>query len=233
MLQYQTVSPGTVVLLKKLMAMPELDSFFLVGGTSLALQAGHRISIDLDFFTDRHFDIADMQKSLSRKLEQFELLRVSQTGFTCIIQSIKCDFFNWSVPFIGQSVLENGIRLCSLEDIAAFKLDAIVSRKEKKDFWDIEILIRKLGFEKILQSYRQKYPYIDRKVALDALSEIDIADDSEEPQIILPISWDVVKKNIKEAWLHYLKQLMEKKELEKQQRLHKAEELLKNKKKDI
>jgi hypothetical protein len=199
MLQYQTVSPGTLDLLKKLMAMPELDSFFLVGDTSLGLQAGHRISVDLDFFTDRHFDIPDMQKSLSMKLKQFELLRVSQTGFTCMIQSIKCDFFNWSVPFIGKPVLENDLRLCSLEDIAAFKLDAIVSRKQKKDFWDIEILIRKLGLEKILQSYRQKYPYIDIKVALDALSEIDIADDSEEPQIILHILWEAVKKNIKDS----------------------------------
>lgn len=66
MLQYRTVDPRTLELLKKLMVLGELQDFFLVGGTALALQLGHRVSIDLDLFTQRDFDT----KNLSFKLEK-------------------------------------------------------------------------------------------------------------------------------------------------------------------
>jgi hypothetical protein len=230
MLQYQTIAPDTIALLKELMDMPDLNSFYLAGGTSLALQLGHRISEDLDFFTDRSFDIDNLQKTMSMRFTGFKLLRVAHTGFTCNIQNIKCDFYNWAVPLIEKLRTEDGLRLCSLADIAAFKMGAIITRKEKKDFWDIEILSEKIGFDKILLYYRQKYPYVDRKVSLDALSEIDVADTSNNPVTLSNKTWDTVKKNIKERWILFMEQMLEKKEREKEERLRKAEDLLKKKK---
>ncbi len=50
MLQVQAVSPKLLGLLNSLAAYETLSSFYLVGGTALALQIGHRISVDLDFF---------------------------------------------------------------------------------------------------------------------------------------------------------------------------------------
>jgi hypothetical protein len=132
MLHYETVSPGIVTLLKKLNTLPELSVFNLVGGTSLALQTGHRISVDLDFFSSPSFDVDILRKNLNFYFQDFELISVSRTGFSCKLQEVKCDFYNWSVPFIKPPVTADGIKLCSLEDIAAFKFDAIITRKEKK-----------------------------------------------------------------------------------------------------
>ena len=56
MLQIKTIEPGTLSILKKLMEMPELQSFNLVGGTALALKYGHRTSVDLDLFSTENFE---------------------------------------------------------------------------------------------------------------------------------------------------------------------------------
>ena len=146
------------------MSFQELNLFRLVGGTSLSLQLGHRISVDLDFFSDKSFDIDKILMLLNNQEKPFELQSVSRTGFTCLIENIRCDFYNWGVPFIKQPNVEDDIRLGSLEDIAAFKLDAIIRRKEKKDFWDIEALIIAFPFKDILNFYRQKYIYNDIKL---------------------------------------------------------------------
>ncbi len=74
------------------MSLQELSFFRLVGGTSLSLQLGHRISVDLDFFSERSFDIDKTTRLLSNETKPFELQSISGTGFTCFIQNIKCDF---------------------------------------------------------------------------------------------------------------------------------------------
>lgn len=214
------------------MSFQELNLFRLVGGTSLSLQLGHRISVDLDFFSDRSFDINEITMLLNGGAEPFELQSISRTGFTCFIQDIKCDFYNWGVPFIKAPRLEDEIRLCSLEDISAFKLDAIIRRKEKKDFWDIEALICVFSLKELLSFYRQKYIYNDIKVVMDALSEIDIADESEEPIVVENKTWDEVKGNIKKSWKEFQLEKLKEKEQEKLIRLQNAEQLLKRKKKE-
>ena len=113
------------------MSLQDLNLFRLVGGTSLSLQIGHRISVDLNFFSEKSFDNDGIQRLLQSETEQFELQSMSGTGFSCFIQGIKCDFYNWSVRFIREPINKDGIRMCSLEDIVAFKLDAIIRRKKK------------------------------------------------------------------------------------------------------
>lgn len=181
------------------MSMPEVDPFLLVGGTSLSLQLGHRISVDLDFFTDKSFDVDSLRVALSTTIPSFEILRMSKTGFICNAQGIKCDFFNWAVPFIEQPITENGLRLCSLKDIAAFKLDAISTRKEKKDYRDIDALLNYFTLAELVSFHQKKFSYMNIKVVLDALSEIDLADNSEEPTILVPRDWNEIKQRIKES----------------------------------
>lgn len=123
------------------MSLQEFNLFRLVGGTSLSLQFGHRISVDLDFFSDKSFDIDEILMLLKSETEAFELQSMSRTGFTCFIQNIKCDFYNWGVPFIRETQLKDELRLSSLEDIAAFKLDTIIRRKEKKIFGILKPLL--------------------------------------------------------------------------------------------
>ena len=221
------------MLLKKLNTLPELSVFNLVGGTSLALQTGHRISVDLDFFSSQYFDVDVLRKKLSFYFPEFELISTSRLGFSCKIQEVKCGFYNWDAPFIKPPIIEDGINFCSLEDIATLKFDAILTRKEKKDFWDIEILISKFWFENILLFYKQKYPNNDIKLALNILAVIDLADDSEDPVIVIPKKWEDIKISIKKSWQLYRDEKLSQKENEKQERLRKAEEMLKNKKKNL
>ncbi len=134
------------------------------------------------------------------------------------------------MPFIREPLIEDEIRLAGVEDIAAFKLDAIIRRKEKKDFWDIDALLYVFSLKDMFAFYRQKFVYNDIKIVLDALSEIDLADESEEPIIVREKTWDEVKQNIKKRWKEFQLQKLEEKEQEKLKRLQNAEKLLKDKK---
>lgn len=121
MLHYETVSPHLLSVLKKIQQLPEVSAFRLVGGTSLSLQLGHRISVDIDLFTNKSFDISELQKTLHKTFNSFEVLWSNKNGFVSVIDDIKVDFFDWHVPFLKAAVIENGICLADKEDIAAMK----------------------------------------------------------------------------------------------------------------
>ena len=232
MLHYETVSPDTLRLLKQLTALPELSAFCLVGGTSLSLQIGHRISVDLDFFTDKYFDTTLVRQSMQQEFSNFELASFSRLGFSSFINHVKCDFYNWSIPFIGKNVEIDELRLCSLQDIVAFKLDATITRKEKKDFCDIAALLNIFSFVEMLDLYKKKYPMNDIKIVMDALAEIDLADVSEEPVYIHPTAWADIKFQIKREWKNFEEDKIEQKIKEKNEREQKLQALFDLKKKN-
>jgi Nucleotidyl transferase AbiEii toxin, Type IV TA system len=212
------------------MQIPELNPFRLVGGTSLALQLGHRTSVDLDLFTSRIFDAEELRRVLAMEFIAFEMKSVSRTGFSSIIENVKCDFYNWSVAFTEDVLVEDGIRLDGLQDIAAFKLDTITGRKEKKDFIDIYYLVQKFGLTSLFDFYKRKYPYNDIKLVMDALAEIDIADASEEPVLMMPLNWNELKMDIKSKWKNFQEEKLKEKNAEREARLKNAEELIRKKK---
>src|SRR5450432_1397770 len=140
MLYRKTIDEPLWKVLKNLSTLPELQSFYLVGGTALALQLGHRKSEDLDFFTNGSFDIPELKQILLNHYTHIQLLRDKPHGISFLValeqdirEQRKVDIYNWAVKFIRPAIIEDGIRLASLEDIAAFKLDSISSRKEQKD----------------------------------------------------------------------------------------------------
>ena len=165
------------------------------------------------------------------EMQNFGMISVSRTGFSCLVENVKCDFYNWSVPFIEDTINDEELRLDGLRDISAFKLDAIISRKEKKDFFDIYFLLETYTFNELMDFYKKKYPYNDIKIVMDALSEIDIADSSEEPVVLKKKDWNEVKEKIKASWKGFQIEKLRMKDIEKEERLRKAEELLKKKNK--
>lgn len=215
MLQPQSVPPGLLGVLEKLMAVEKLQNFRLVGGTALALQFGHRVSVDIDLFTDKSLDKTSVLHAIS---EIFQPQRLSKTtnGLTFFIKEIKIDLCNWAVPFIGKLIEEEGIRMASPEDIGAFKLDAVVNRKEQKDFYDLYFLLTRYNFETLVQSYRQKYPYNNTKDIFTGIASISEADVSASPILTSPLQWDLVKESLKNQSLTYLKTLQELKNAEEQ-----------------
>ena len=142
MLRKETISPDCLILLEELMALPELQTFRLAGGTALSLQYGHRISVDLDIFTDRSFDLAELEVALRVHYPTFIKDFSNRLGFSGYINGVKTDFVNWSVPFMRPVIEIDNIRLTSPEEIAAMKLETISSRQMKKDYYDIYELLK-------------------------------------------------------------------------------------------
>lgn len=157
MLHTETVSPSTLEFLKQLMQDVHLQSFVLAGGTSLSLQLGHRISIDLDLFSITPFNETDLSSYLSSEYD-FELDFISRHTLKGEIRGVQVDCIAHQYPWIGQCVVENNIRLASIADVSAMKLNAIAGNGTRiKDFIDIAHLSSLLSFNDMLRAYGKKY----------------------------------------------------------------------------
>lgn len=157
MLHKETVSDFTLDLLKSLMADEKLADFFLVGGTALALQIGHRISIDLDLFSRNSFSENDLLFHLE-KTYQFKLDFQANQTLKGSINNVNVDLITHNYPLVKPLVTVDNVRMASLEDIAAMKLNAISGNGTRlKDFIDIASLSPKLSLAEMVMAYRNKY----------------------------------------------------------------------------
>lgn len=235
MLFKETVSPELLKLLKELQAIPQLNDFRLVGGTSLALQLGHRKSIDIDLFADRSIDKDSLPRLLYTNFPDLEIIKNTSFGFLTTIHNIKVDFCHDGGKFIRPIKTEAGIKMAALEDISAMKLGAILNRAVKKDFYDIAILLDRFSIKDMLGFYREKYPFVDARQALESFKKSYKADeeaaDKEKGLVTLnQLTWEQAKEKINKALTAYLDELKNSREKEIQLRLSKAEKMLKKKK---
>lgn len=208
MLQYRTVEPGTLDLLKDLMTLPELNDFCLVGGTALALYYGHRLSVDLDLFSNTDFTNETLIISLEKKYPGFTYNNAQNpVGIFGFIDDIKVDFVrHHRFPLIDTPTEENGIRLYGIRDIIAMKIAAILKRGVKKDFWDIAELLNQYSIDDFIQCYNTKYPNQQLLISIpQALTYFADAEDSEEPISLKGQTWKSIKKQIQQKVNDYLK----------------------------
>lgn len=206
MLQSQTVSASLLALLKQLMATESLKDFVLVGGTNLALRKGHRISIDIDLFTNTDFDTNDIMPVLQA---QYPLLTVSeqrQTSLLCWIDDIKVDFIKHNYPYVAEPEVIDGIRLASEKDVIAMKLNAVAQRGARKDFWDIAVLLDDYSIADMLACYTAKYAANDVYFVVRSLTYFEDADNKthEVIQSLTDMTWEQVKQKITTAVAAFL-----------------------------
>jgi hypothetical protein len=199
----QVVSPGTFSLIQQLQALPELNEFYLVGGTALALQLGHRNSIDIDLFTQNDLSAQELGAFLKTKFS----VRLDYEGRNTLltfINNVKVDFIKHPFKNINPPVTEEGITFLSKEDIAAMKLNAIVNSGQRlKDFVDIYFLLEYFSIEDMLRFFEKKYPGTNVLIALKAVSYFDDIDESADPpRLIKPLPSEKIKKRINEAVMH-------------------------------
>lgn len=170
MLHKETIEPGTLELLKSLQSEPELEKFNLVGGTSLALQTGHRKSIDLDLFTDTAFDLEELTAMLIAKygLKVSYARKQTLKGF---INEVMIDCIRFDYPHLESPRIIDGIRLESIPDIIAMKLSAIAQNGTRiKDYIDIAYLSPLYTLEEMLDFYCRKYPNANIMMPTKALT---------------------------------------------------------------
>jgi predicted nucleotidyltransferase component of viral defense system len=177
------------------------DSFVLVGGTSLALQYGHRDSIDLDFFGNQPIN----EELFLSKLSLFgsvRLIKKSENILVCSINDVKVDLVSYQYDWIGPVIYSNKVRLASDKDIAAMKLSAISGRGSKKDFIDLYFILQRYSLSEVIGFYNDKYPDGSVFMVLKSLSYFEDADLELSPRMYIDIQWGEIKAFISEQLKH-------------------------------
>lgn len=199
MLRKETVSPGTLELLITLMRDPLLSDFFLVGGTALSLQIGHRRSIDLDLFILKDFD----ENALLGEMEERYNFRTDFQAKNTLkgqIDSVKVDFISHKYPLINPLLIIEDVRMAGVQDIAAMKLNAIAGNGTRlKDFIDIAYISSFLTLVQIVETYQTKYSARNPVMAVKSLAYHNDIDFTEPIEMTDDnYSWSVINRRLQD-----------------------------------
>lgn len=205
MLYLQTILPDTLELLRRLSASAEMQGMRLVGGTSLALQYGHRQSVDLDFFGAPAVS-QDEFISMLERLGSYRLRNRTGNILQLVAGGVMVDIVDYhQYPWVDMPVIEEGITLASPRDIAAMKINAVEGRGSRKDFIDIYFLLQHYTLEELLAFYSRKYPNYSIFRSLLSLTYFDDAEKESMPTMFVPTDWEEMKRSIMLAVNDYQK----------------------------
>jgi hypothetical protein len=167
---------------------------YLGGGTAIALWLGHRQSVDLDWFTSQEFDEKMWQMKWETELGFTVRGRDWQT-LTGEIEGVKTALYFYKYSLIDETASYNNLEIAGLKDLAAMKLDAVISRGTKRDFIDLYFLTKKFGAGQMFEFYNLKYGNLeDRELLLrKALTYFKEADEDEMPRMLEPVDWKKIK----------------------------------------
>lgn len=179
-------------------AKTEIGSrFYLAGGTALSLQLGHRLSVDLDFFSPSE-DVPTVRTHLEHALASFRatLADSSWGNLVYLVKDVRMGFYGYGYPLVAPLVETEDVRLASMEDIALMKLDALLSRAMRKDFYDLYFICQKIPLRRLLDLAPQKYPSVRDFEAqtVKRLIYFENAEQDADPIMLLPITWAAVKE---------------------------------------
>jgi len=198
-----TVSSNLLKTLTQLMQMEELNPFRLVGGTALSLQLGHRVSVDIDLFTDANYESIDftaIDYLLKKTFPFTDMLYLGNNSFGKSYyignnknEAVKLDLF-YTDSFIRPIIEKDFLRMASTEEIAAMKMEVIGNGGRKKDFWDIHELLDYLSLKQMLTLHAERYPYSHRKdILINKLVDFQFADDDLTPICLKGKYWELIK----------------------------------------
>lgn len=213
-LQFKTVKPILRSTLEHLMTIEDFASFRLVGGTSLSLRYGHRMSDDIDLFTDAEYGSLDFHKLQDILRKEFPYCSgdcgaVVSFGVSYLVGNskedcVKLDLF-YTDPFIRPMELQGNIRIASVDDIVAMKMDVLPRGGRKKDFWDLHLLHNHYRIEQMLSLYEERYPYgATREECIKGLIDFTFADSDPDPICLQEKVWQLIKLDFTE-WVAELK----------------------------
>lgn len=218
MLRRETVSDSLAQVLTELMELEELQNHRLVGGTALALQIGHRKSVDIDLFSGDSSDYSGIETAIRNRFgKRAQILHYIHSplgrGINLSIDSIKTDLIDWNRRFLFPEVREEGVRLASMLEIALMKLGILTGppewiRYEKKDFVDLAFIFQHFPLSELIPLFQAKEESVglaERRV-LEALESAELADKKPHPFMLLPMDWAETKNQIGKAIRLYLEE---------------------------
>ena len=191
-LHYVTVTPLLKEVLNDIMANPMFEPFYLVGGTSLSLRLGHRISVDIDLFTNAPYGSLDF--SVYEKFFEENYKYFYKTDTTDIVgfgrsyyvgeseeENIKVDLY-YHEEIINPCDIIDSIRIASLDDVVAMKVDVVSRIGRKKDFWDLHELLNTYTISEMLDLHLQRNEYThDREQIIANFTDFSFADKDINP----------------------------------------------------
>lgn len=209
MLYFNTVNELLKSSLLKLMEAEEFSKFRLVGGTALSLQIGHRESIDIDLFSDIEYgtlSFNEIEDFLKSNFKYVDFLDVpSAMGKAYFIgenkdNTVKLDIF-YTDTYIQPFIEEDGIRMATIEEIIAMKVDVIQRGGRKKDFWDLHALLDSFSIKQMMDFHEQRYPYThDKDLIIKNFTNFDQADDDFDPICFKGKYWEFIKEDFEEKF---------------------------------
>ena len=191
----ETLSKETKAALDLLSGPSLLSDAYLAGGTACALQIGHRISVDLDFFTPKEFEVKMLIRSL-QKIGDFRLIRESWGTVLGNFNGVQFSLFVYDYPVIQSFQKYGNINVASLQDLGAMKIDAISSRGLKRDFIDLYFICHEgLSLSELFESYDKKFGNLSSNIVhlQKSLVYFEDADVSPDPNMLKPMEWERVK----------------------------------------
>lgn len=189
----ETLYPKTKQVLTILETFPITKSFYLAGGTALALHLGHRKSSDLDWFTADYPTNNELLKVL--KPLHPTITETAPTSLNLLIDTIKVTFWDYDYPLLQPTAQFENIKLASVIDIACMKITAISSRSSKKDFVDLYAVLQDFSLDDLLHQFEKKYQSAEynKLHILKSLTYFTDADSDPDPDYMEPIDWETVK----------------------------------------
>jgi len=209
MLYWNTVTPILKDSLLLFMQSKAFIDFRLLGGTALSLYKGHRMSVDIDLFTDVKygeidFDTIDrfLQERFSYVDTSFGILpgmgRSYLVGFDRE-NNIKLDIFYNTDNFLHPPHEEDGIRIATVDDIVAMKVDVISRGGRKKDFWDLHELLKDYTLQEMLALHKRRTEFThDETQIWRNFVDFTKADEEYDPICLRGKYWEFIKEDFEE-----------------------------------
>lgn len=183
------------------------NDFYLAGGTSLALQIGHRDSIDFDFFSDNDINTARLFERLREIFKEHKLLKIQEeinTLSMLIDELVKVSFFTYKYKLIDKTISDENFIFASVADIGCMKLSAITGRASNKDYIDLYFILKLFSLSELLEKAHEKYPELDRNLILKSLVYFE---DVTAEKIIFKNNNDIAFEEVKSRLRSEVKKL--------------------------
>jgi len=190
----QVISKKTRANLEILTRTGILKDFYLAGGTGLALQLKHRLSLDLDFFTPKSIVVKDLIQKL-KKIGKLAVEKEAEQTLVCTFKGTRLSFMRYEYPCLFGLKKTNRLKVADLRDIGCMKIDAVSSRGTKRDFIDLYFILQKITLARTLNFYDKKYKKLSSNLVHIKKSLVYFQDAEKDPmpKMFFPVPWEKVK----------------------------------------
>jgi len=193
----ETINKKTESVLAKIKKLGWREEFYLAGGTALAIQLGHRESIDLDFFSRNDFSVEKIKETLSQ-IGNLSVDYEEEGTLSGVLDGVKISFFHYNYDQLFPLVNYGEVFLADERDIAAMKIDTVSSRGSKKDFIDIYFLLKRYSLAQLIAFFENKFKNIkyNKLHILKSLIYFSDAENEPLPRMLVAFDWKQAEKKI-------------------------------------